>query len=86
MPGSGESERRYQRGQCRWLIAAAGVVHEEAWKRRAPVFEHPNQPAMCDVLFNLLLKAKPEPNSIKRGLKNHSRIIDDERTVHMQGN
>ena len=52
-----------------------------AGEGRAPIFEHPDQAALCDVFGDLAFEGEDQPQAVEGGILQHLAVIDDERPV-----
>ena len=62
-----EPERVDERLKRRRLMTSAWIVQEVAVERRAPVLEHPHEPAARYVFGHVLLEQESQSRSVQRG-------------------
>jgi hypothetical protein len=71
-----------QSGERGGLLTPTGVVKEESGKRLAPVLQHANELAPCEVRCNFILSHESEAYAINGGPDNDLHIVNDKRSVH----
>lgn len=80
-----QAERLDQRCESGWLLPPAGVIEEEARERRAPVFQHTRERPTRKVRHRSLLRDERQAHAIDRGTDQHIDAIDNQRSVHGDG-
>src|SRR3989441_3612042 len=73
-----EPERVDERLKRRRLMTSAWIVQEVAVERRAPVLEHPHEPAARYVVGHLLLEQESQSQSVQRSTGRERGVAEDE--------
>src|SRR5438094_7739575 len=72
-----EPERVDERLKRRRLMTSAWIVQEVAVERRAPVLEHPHEPAARYVFGHVLLEQESQSQSVQRSTERERRVAED---------
>src|SRR5438309_10184343 len=80
-----EPERVDERLKRRRLMTSAWIVQEVAVERRAPVLEHPHEPAARYVFGHMLLEQESQSHSVQRSTVRERGVAEDEVPRYGQG-